>query len=195
MKRWGAFLVAATIAVGLCPAGISLAQSNGLLPVTPGAGRYLPGAEAVGQGWIGISQAGIAPGPEVFREGVKAVYGGPEGSRALVYAWVTQDGESARQGAWEQTAAFFQIKTQQWAADDSSSQVSDTSASSPLSGCSEVRRAEGIDPDAQFAGGLTLCAVDPDVIVLTIVSGELDGGSGAEASDALVRIALEAGGD
>src|SRR4051794_35948985 len=193
MRRRYGFLLVAMVAVGLFPASVARAQNDGLLPVTPGAGRYLPVAEAFGQGWLEISQAGIAPGPKVFREGVKAVYGGPEGSRALVYVWLTQDGEKARQDAWDQTAAFFQIKTQQWAADDSSSQLSGTSATSPATGCREGRRAEGVDPDAQFAGGLTLCAVDPNVIVLTIVSGELDGASGSQASDALLQIALEAG--
>src|SRR4051812_20645266 len=193
VKRWWAFLFAATMAVGLLPVSVAHGQNDGLLPVTPGAGQLLPAAEAIGQGWTGISQAGIAPGPKVFREGVKAVYGGPEGSRALVYVWLTQDGEKARQDGWDQTAAFFQIKTQQWAADDSSSQLSGTNATSPATGCRKGRRAEGVDPDAQFAGGLTLCAVDPSLIVLTIVSGELDGASGSQASDALLQIALKAG--
>ncbi len=170
-------------------------SNDGLLPVTPGAGRYLPAAEAIGDGWIETSRAGIAPGPELFREGVRGVYGGPEGTRALVYVWLTQAGETARKGAWDTTAAFLINKSQQWAADTSSLQVGAASTPSPLPGCTDLGRAEGVDPDSQIPGGLTLCAVDPDVIVLTIVSGELDGVSGAQASDALVEIALGAGGD
>jgi hypothetical protein len=195
MKQWCAFLLVVSIAAGLVPAGIARAQSGGLLPVTPGAGRYLPSAEAIGDGWREVSQAGIAPGPEFFREGVRAVYGGPDGTRALVYAWLTQDGEAAQQGAWEQTAAFFGTRIQLWAANVSSVQENEAGTPSPLAACSNVRQAEGVDPDTQFVGGFTLCAVDPDVIVLTIVSGELDGASGSEASDALLRIALEAGSD
>lgn len=195
MMRWSGFLLLATIVVGLCPAFIAQAQSGGLLPVTPGAGRYLPAAEAIGDGWIETSRAGIAPGPELFREGVRAVYGGPEGARVLVYVWLTQDGETARQGAWQTTAAFLLAKSQQWAADTSSLQVGAASTPSPLSGCTDLGRAEGVDPDSQIPGGLTLCAVDPDVIVMTIVSGELDGASGSQASDALVQLALETGGD
>jgi hypothetical protein len=195
MKRWCAFLLVATIAAGLIPAGVARAQSNGLLPVTPGAGRYLPTAEAIGDGWIETSRAGIAPGPELFREGVREVYGGPEGTRALVYVWLTQPGETARQGAWDTTAAFLLSKSQQWAADTSSLQVGAASTPSPLSGCTDLGRAEGVDPDSQIPAGLTLCAVDPDVIVLTIVSGEFDGASGVQASDALLQIALEAGGN
>jgi len=193
--KWWAFLLAATMAVSLMSVGIARAQSNGLLPVTPGAGRYLPTAEAIGDGWIETSRAGIAPGPELFREGVRAVYGGPEGARVLVYVWLTQDGETARQGAWDTTAAFLLTKSQQWAADTSSLQVGAASTPSPLSGCTDLGRAEGVDPDSQIPGGLTLCAVDPDVIVLTIVSGKLDGVRGSQASDALLQIALEAGGD
>lgn len=194
MKRWSAFLLVAMVGVGLFPVFIARAQSDGLLPVTPGAGRYLPAAEALGDGWIETSRAGIAPGPELFREGVRGVYGGPEGTRALVYVWLTQAGETARRGAWDTTVAFLGTKSQQWAAHVSSLQVGAASTPSPLSGCTDLGRAEGVDPDSQIAGGLTLCAVDPDVIVLAIVSGELDGASGSQASDALVRIALEAGG-
>jgi hypothetical protein len=195
MKRWCAFLVAVTIAVELISAGMARAQSDRLLPVTPGAGQYLPSAGAIGEGWSDVSQMGIAPGRDLFREGVKAVYGGPEGSRALVYVRLTKDGETARQSAWDQTAAFFRIKSQQWAAEASSMPANNASTPSPLASCRDVRQAEGVDPETQIAGGLTLCAVDPDVIVLTIVSGELDGGSGVHASDALLQIALEAGTD
>src|SRR5262245_21309933 len=132
MMRWCGFILLVVMAVGLFPAYIARAQSDGLLPVTPGAGRYLPAAEALGDGWIETSRAGIAPGPELFREGVRAVYGGPEGARVLVYVWLTQDGERARQGAWDTTAAFLLSKSQQWAADTSSLQVGAASTPSPL---------------------------------------------------------------
>jgi hypothetical protein len=193
--KWWAFLLAATMAVGLMSVGIARAQSDGLLPVTPGAGRYLPAAEALGDAWIETSRAGIAPGAELFREGVRGVYGGPEGTRALVYVWLTQAGETTRQGAWDTTAAFLVTRSQQWAADTSSLQVGAAITPAPLSGCTYLGRAEGVDPDSQIPGGLSLCAVDPDVIVLAIVSGEFDGASGLQASDALVQISLEAGSD
>jgi hypothetical protein len=113
MKRWSVLLLVAMVAVGLSTVCVARAQNDGLLPVTPGAGRYLPAAEALGDGWIETSRAGIAPGPELFREGVRGVYGGPEGTRALVYVWLTQAGETARQGAWDTTAAFLINKSQQ----------------------------------------------------------------------------------
>src|SRR3954464_4488616 len=77
--KWWAFLLAATMAVSLMSVGIARAHSYGLLRGARGRGRYLPAAEASGDGWIETSRAGIAPGPELFREGVRAVYGGPEG--------------------------------------------------------------------------------------------------------------------
>ena len=58
-----------------CNTGV--AAQGETLPVTLGAGAYLPSASDLGPDWQEISQAGIAPGPELFAEGVKAVYGGP----------------------------------------------------------------------------------------------------------------------
>jgi hypothetical protein len=62
------------------------AQDDEILPVTPGAGQYLPATVDLGPNWVDVWQSGIDPGAELFKEGVKAVCGGPDGSRAIVYA-------------------------------------------------------------------------------------------------------------
>ena len=69
------------------------------------------------------------------------------------------------------------------------------SALPPPPGCAKAARAEGTDAAAEFPGGLTRCAVDPDVILLAVVSGDLAGRSGARAADALIAAALAAAGE
>ncbi len=49
----------------------------------------------------------IAPGPELFAEGVKAVYGGPAGSRAVVYVWLTHQGDQTTRRSWQAITEFM----------------------------------------------------------------------------------------
>lgn len=170
------------------------AQDDDILPVTPGAGQYLPAASDLGPNWVDVWQSGIDPGAELFKEGVKAVYGGPDGSRAIVYAWIIQDSTTAVRRSWEETANLMGNARYEWASDYDFSQASEIDILPPPEGCVESSRAEGVDPDSQYPAGLTMCAVDPDVILLTIVSGELDGETGYLTSDLLIQKALTAGG-
>lgn len=172
---------------------VSAAQDDEVLPVTPVAGKYLPAETDLGPGWSKIWEAGIDPGAELFKEGVKAVYGGANGSRAVVYAWVIQDSTTAVRRSWESTAELLSSQRYEWASDYDWSQADEIDNLDPPTGCVEASRNEGTDPNSQYPAGLTLCAVDPDVIVLTIVSGELGEESGYLASDALVQLALAAG--
>jgi hypothetical protein len=179
----------AACAVSIAPA-VSLAQED-TLPVTPGAGQYLPAASDLGAGWVEIWRGGIAPGPELFKEGVKAVYGGPEGARAIVFVWVTLDNATVVRRSWEATTQIFDDYRLEFANDYDRAAAKDLAALPPPHGCVEATRAEGAASKQQFPGGLTLCAVDPDVIVLGIVSGTLDGKQGHVASDALIEMALD----
>jgi hypothetical protein len=65
---------------------------------------------------------------------------------------------------------------------------------SPPSGCSDVRRVEGSERigGATFQVGVTLCAADPDILLVTAVSGEFNGLTGVEASDAVAEMTLAA---
>ncbi|HEU0114056.1 MAG TPA: hypothetical protein VFQ80_05245 [Thermomicrobiales bacterium] len=177
-----------TCAASISPA-VSLAQSD-TLPVTPGAGAYLPAAADLGAGWVEIWRGGIAPGPELFREGVKAVYGGPAGARAIVFVWITLDSPTVVRRSWEATTEIFNDDRLEFANDYDRAAAKNLDALKPPAGCVEATRAEGAASKQQFPGGLTLCAVDPDVIVLGIVSGALVGKQGHLASDALVEMAL-----
>ncbi|MFT4040606.1 MAG: hypothetical protein QM692_20670, partial [Thermomicrobiales bacterium] len=73
------------------------------------------------------------------------------------------------------------------------SQAKEIDNLAPPEGCVESSRADGVDPNSQYPAGLTLCAVDPDVIILAIVSGELGDESGYLAADTLIALALGAG--
>jgi hypothetical protein len=161
------------------------------LPVTPGAGKYLPAATEFGSGWTDVWQGGIDPGAELFKEGVKAVYGGPNGARAIIFVWVIQDSTTAVRRSWESTTEIFDSYRYEFADDyDYSAAKTLDSVSAPL-GCVEASRAEGSASKQQFPGGLTLCAVDPDVIILAIASGTINDQQGYLASDALVQMALD----
>ena len=88
MTRFAVVAVLVAAAATALPGSPATAQT-GPLPVTPGAGAYLPAAEAIGDGWREIGRRGIAPGPALFREGAKAVDGGPHGARAVLVTWVS----------------------------------------------------------------------------------------------------------
>lgn len=178
----------------LSPQLPAVAQDDDILPVTPAAGQYLPNVEDLGPNWTDIWQSGIDPGAELFKEGVKAVYGGPDGSRAIVYAWIIQDSTTAVRRSWEETAELMGSARFEWASDYDFSQANEIDILPPPAGCVESSRAEGVDPDSQYPAGLTMCAVDPDVILLTIVSGQLAGETGYLSSDLLIQKSLEAGG-
>jgi len=190
--RWDRRIVVVWLAIAawiMAPAA-GQAQSNAL-PVTPGAGKYLPAAADVGPGWVDVWRGGIAPGADLFREGVKAVYGGPEGARALVFVWLTQDGATTSRRAWASTTQLFDSYRDPFAGAADSSAASRLAGLPAPAGCAEASRAEGLDARLLFPGGLTLCAVDPDVIILAIASGTVAGKQGHAASDALVELALD----
>jgi hypothetical protein len=189
MSRW--LIVGFAFLLTVAPTLVGAVQDDEVLPVTPGAGKYLPAASDLGPGWSKIWEAGIDPGADLFQEGVKAVYGGANGSRAVVYAWVIQDSTTAVRRSWESTAELLGNQRYEWASDYDWSQADEIDSLDPPAGCVESSRDEGTDPNSQFPAGLTLCAVDPDVIVLTIVSGELADESGYLASDTLVQLALQ----
>jgi hypothetical protein len=190
MKAFRVVMVAAALLASMAPHLSRAWQDAETLPVTPGAGAFLPDAEQLGEGWVLVMEAGIAPGPELFTEGVKAVYGGPEGSRAVVYAWITRDSTANARRSWHVIAEFMGSTSGEWGSDFPVDRANEIATLSPPDGCLESSRADGIAAGIRFPVGLTLCAVDPDVLIMTIVSGEFGGETGYLASDALVQTAL-----
>ena len=189
-SRWVLAVVAFLLTFS--PIMARAAQDDEVLPVTPGAGKDLPAADDLGPGWSKTWETGIDPGADLFKEGVVAVYGGDNGSRAIVYAWVIQDSSTAVRRSWESTTELLKNQRYEWASDYNYSEADTIDSLDPPAGCVESSRAEGSNPDSRFPAGLTLCAVDPDVIILAIVSGELSENTGYLASAALIALALGA---
>jgi hypothetical protein len=194
MKLLRAMSIVLVLIGGLVPFSTLAQQDSETLPVTAGAGRYLPRAQEIGDGWIDIVRGGIAPGQELFQEGVKGVYGGPGGSRAVIYVWITQPDDATAQRAWKTTDDFMTSVQPQWGSVYTPSWSGELAQLSPPAGCANAARADGLDASTRFPVGMTLCAVEPDVIVLTIVSGTYAGQHGYLASDALLAKALAVAG-
>jgi len=61
----------------------------------------------------------------------------------------------------------------------------------PPEGCAEAKRFEGVSRDFGFPTGITLCAADPDVIVIAVASGLVNDRTGYEAADVVVKAVIE----
>ena len=57
-------------------------------------------------------------------------------------------------------------------------------------GCVEAKRIEGIENFVLLPAGGTMCAIDPDVILIAVVLGDFADQSGVAASDAVIGVVL-----
>ena len=158
------------------------------------SGRYLPDAEVFGEGWDRTKEIGLQVPSDIFREGAMASYGGARGARIVVIVLLSTDSRVAIRQGWEQATETFDQYRYALASDYDYEQAERLEALEPPAGCVEAKRAEGTDRQYSFVAGLTMCAVDPDVILLATASGELNDEMGYAASDAVIDAALEAGG-
>lgn len=153
----------------------------------------IPEASDLGPGWSLIDDATITTDlAEPLRDAANAQFGGPNGARAHVAVLLMDEGMSAVRDSWELANGIFDNYGATFD-DDFDSDREDQVANNPLpAGCADARRTFGTDEffaDA-FEVGITLCAADPDAIVLAYASGEVNGLSGWQASDALVALVL-----
>jgi hypothetical protein len=155
----------------------------------PTAGSLLPAPAALGPDWslIGASHSDTMSPSTGFTSMASAMYGGSEGSRIFVRVFVVASGATAvRQARDTANDAFAGLRglVRERAASGSSSL--DTRPGP--TGCNDAQRADGQDANfSDFAAGVTLCAVDPDLIILVGVFGSFDGLSGFPASDTVVE--------
>ena len=170
--------------------GVVLAGESG-----PGSGpaarAYLPAAAAMGEGWTAWPLDSIAVPAAPFREGAAAAYGGPGGARVVVAALLATDGRVAVRQSWEEAIGLYEGHRRRLEYDGE--REDRLTAAAPPPGCVEAKRVEGADDDFGFAAGIVLCAVDPDLILLVVASGDVLGLEGAAAADAVVALALGAG--
>jgi hypothetical protein len=156
--------------------------------------QYLPTADSLGDGWSSVMTEPLAVSPEEFRTGAIAVLTGPAGARVLAVAMLVTDERVAVRRSWEEASDLFHKYSGELEYDSDRDEILDRLPLPP--GCIEAKRIDGtarqLGLDTGIPMGLTLCAADPDVIVLAVVSGELGALSGHDASDGVASLMLGA---
>jgi plastocyanin len=174
---------------GIGLARVALAQDEAPEPGAA-ASAYLSASDGFGPGWKRFSPTAV---PNLvagtFREGAMAAYGGPEGARVVLIALLVDEGFVRR--GWEEATTLFENYQYNLAYDYARGEQLRNVPPPP--GCAEAKRIDGPDYDDGYLTGITLCAADPDVIVLAVASGAVNDESGFAASDNVVVAALAAG--
>ena len=179
MRRWFMILVAGLLFIPV----VATAQQ-------PPAQDLFPTTEQLGEGWELQSAADIEPSDTSAIERLsEASYLGPKGSRVYMLLAQVQDGPAAVRTSWELMGASFEALRLDFDANYSSERELEELPG--VDGCADMRRMtgkDGIVSEMQVA--VSLCAADPDVLLLVYVSGEVNGLTGYQASDALVALVL-----
>jgi hypothetical protein len=178
---------------------------SGLVPILPASAQdapadptaaYLPAAATLGDGWALASTGSLGLPTELFRAGTLGVFTGPAGARILAAVMLVTESRVAVRRSWEAATDLFHKYSGELAYDPDRDDILDRL---PLpAGCVEAKRIDGtarqLGLDTGIPMGLTLCAADPDVILLVVVSGPLGHLTGYEASDAVASLMLGAAG-
>lgn len=162
----------------------------------PEAAELLPEASALGDDWL-LTQI-VSPDllarysfemtPDVFREGAAGVYVGQNGSRVVIVSLLITENRVAIRQSWEDATTLLNAVASGLSTDYERDAALETMAAPPE--CVEAKREEGTENFVLLSAGATMCAVDPDGIVIAVVFGDLDGQTGVAASDAVIRAAL-----
>ena len=158
----------------------------------------LPDAGAFGDGWSladTVSPAILARysfemTPDVFREGAAGVYVGPNGGRVVVVSLLVTESRVAIRQSWEDATKLLDAVRSRLSTDYERDEALKTME--PPEGCVEAKRIEGTENFVLLPAGGTMCAVDPDAILIAVVLGDFGGQTGVAASDAVVGLALGA---
>jgi hypothetical protein len=169
----------------------SFAQEDELVPAAASS-SYLPDVDSFGADWVEVNRFGLEVPTDIFREGTSAVYAGPDGARVAVLVFLVTDDRIAIRQSWEEATDTYDSYRFNVATNYDFSQLERLEAIEPPPGCVEAKRAEGTDNYFGFLAGVTMCAIDPDVIILAATSGEVAGDSGYRASDAVIEMAIAA---
>ena len=190
-RTFGWALLALMLLIGTVPrVADSAAQDDPTAEAGEGSSRYFPEAAALGEEWTQERTSGLQVPSDVFREGAIAIYSGPASARAVVLVFLATDSRVAVRQSWELATETFDEYRYQVAVDYDYELEERLEGLEPPMGCVEAKRVEGSDRGFGFLAGITMCAIDPDVILLAIVTGSLGDESGYAASDALVGTAL-----
>lgn len=157
------------------------------------AATRLPEASAFGAGWTQIT---TVPGADeldpAFTSVAGGLYGGPDGARIAVSVYTVGEGMTAIRGSWEAGNRDFDYYRNHIEYGFQVSREDDMAALPLPDGCADARRLYGTDELGfqVMPVGLTLCAADPNILVLTYTSGTIDGLEGVDASDHVTELVL-----
>jgi hypothetical protein len=185
-------LVVLMLLVGVLVPSVTVAQETPLPEAGAQSSRYLPKATAFGTDWKLTDTTGLQVPSDIFREGSRAVYGGPNGARVAVLVLLATDARVAVRQSWEEATKTFDQYRYALAEHYDYTQSERLDAMDPPSGCVEAKRAEGQDERFGYTAGITLCAIDPDIIVLAAASGDVAKENGYSASDQVILAAIKA---
>jgi hypothetical protein len=179
-----ALLFLLLIAASAAPVGAQIDPPKGE------AAAYLPAAARFGDGWSLSRAAALDVDVDAFREGAMAALTGPDGTRVLAAVLlVTQDRVAIRR-SWEAALSLFDNYSGEL--EYVTGRDDELSGEPPPSGCIEAKRIDGtarqLGIDTGIPMGVTLCAAEPDLIVLTVVSGTVFELGGFAASDAIASL-------
>jgi hypothetical protein len=161
-------------------------------PVVGDAAELLPETIAFGEGWTTSRVAALEMDPVLFREAAVAVLAGPGGARVLVaILLVTQDQIAVRR-AWEEAVGLYDNFSGEL--EYVTGREDELAGEPPPAGCAEAKRIDGtarqLGIDTGIPMGITLCAAEPDAIVLAVVSGAALELTGFAASDAVASLVV-----
>jgi hypothetical protein len=154
----------------------------------------LPVAETFGERWTLLSTDFPDERLPAFRAATIATYGGPNGARIVLDALLVAEGMMAIRESWERINEYLQGYQTSMALEFDFQRDKELEAMAPPSGCADARRVEGNERigGSTFPVGVTLCAADPDILLVAAVSGEVNGLTGVASSDAVVEMTLAA---
>lgn len=158
----------------------------------PEALAVLPMESALGEGWTLFYTGGLELSAESFRGGAVGTYTGPAGARTILAVLLVTDSRVAVRRSWEEANDLYRKYSGELAYDDERDEILDRMPLPP--GCVEAKRIDGtarqLGLSTGIPMGLTLCAADPNLILLVIVTGAVGGQTGYEASDAIASLVL-----
>jgi plastocyanin len=149
----------------------------------------------LGDGWVLLDEAAHAePDHAVFVGGDVTTWGGPAGARVRIFRFEVAGSMSAVRRSWQVVGHEFESHRNAIDTDDDVGREEELAALPLPEGCADGRRVDGADgkSGAAFPVGLTLCAADPNLLVLVYASGTVGDRIGHEASDAVVARVLAA---
>jgi hypothetical protein len=127
---------------------------------------------------------------DVFRDGAVAVLAGPGGARVVAAAMLVTRERVATRRSWEAAMTLYDNYSGELEYLPGRDDELDTIP--PPSGCVEAKRIDGtarqLGIDTGIPMGITLCAAEPDIVVLAVASGSVLELSGYAASDAIASL-------